>query len=38
MKSYEIKIYSRVGKFKKSINPRDILSEISFSEDLNGGQ
>lgn len=38
MKSYEIKIYSRLGNFKKSINPRDILSEISFSEDLNGGQ
>lgn len=38
MKSYEVKIYSRLGKFKKSINPKDILSEISFSEDLNGGQ
>jgi len=34
MKSFEIKVYSRIWTFKKTINPRDITSEISFSEDL----
>lgn len=38
MKSYEVKLYSRTGLFKKTINPRNISSEISFSEELEWGQ
>lgn len=34
MKSYEIKLYSRVWTFKKNINPKNVVSEIQFSEDL----
>jgi hypothetical protein len=34
MKSFEVKLYSKNGTFKKTINPRNITSEISFSEDL----
>lgn len=38
MKSYEVKLYSRVWVYKKTINPRDIVSEIQFSEDLDWWQ
>ena len=38
MKSFEIKVYSRIWTFKKTINPKDITSEINFSEDLEWGQ
>lgn len=38
MKSYEVKLYSRTGLFKKTINTKNIVSDISFSEDLNGWQ
>lgn len=38
MKSYEIKTYTRLGVFKKQINPKNIVSDISFSEEQNGGQ
>jgi hypothetical protein len=38
MKSFELKLYSRDGIFKKQINPKTISSDISFSEELNGGQ
>lgn len=38
MKSFEVKTYTRAWIFKKTINPKDITSEISFSEDLDGGQ
>lgn len=38
MKSFEIKVYSRIWTFKKTINPKDVTSEISFSEDLEWGQ
>ena len=37
-KFYEYKIYSRLGQHKHTINPQNVLSEISISEDLNGGQ
>lgn len=38
MKSYEFKLYDRLGKYKKTINPLSVTSEITFSEDINGGQ
>lgn len=38
MKSFEVKLYSRVWLFKKTINPRNIVSEINFSEELNWWQ
>jgi len=38
MKSYEIKTYTRLWVFKKQINPKNIVSDISFSEEQNGGQ
>ena len=38
MKSYEIKLYSRIWDFKKTINPLNVVSEISFSEEINWGQ
>lgn len=38
MKSYEFKLYDRKGKYKKTINPKNITSDVSFSEDLNGWQ
>lgn len=38
MKSFEIKLYDRLWDFKKMINPLDVKSEISFSEDLEGWQ
>lgn len=38
MKSYELKLYSRLGVFKKQINPQDVSSEIAFQEELDGGQ
>lgn len=38
MKSFEIKLYSRTWAFKKTINPRNVSSEISFSEELEWGQ
>ena len=38
MKSYEVKLYSRIWVFKKTINPRLITSQFDFSEDLEWGQ
>lgn len=38
MKTFEVKLYDSSGTFKKQINPTNITSQISFSEELNGGQ
>lgn len=38
MKSYEVKVYSRTWTYKSTINPRNLVSDINFSEDLNGWQ
>lgn len=38
MKSFEVKLYSKNWTFKKTINPKNITSEIAFSEDLDWGQ
>lgn len=38
MKYFELKLYNYAGVFKKQINPRNITSQITFSENINGGQ
>lgn len=36
MKTYQIKTYNLNGTYKDTINPNDILNEISFSSNING--
>ncbi len=38
IKKYEYKLYNREWNFKKQINPRDISSDLSFSEQIDGWQ
>lgn len=38
MKTYEIKTYSWSGVFKKQINPLNVTTDISFTEELQWGQ
>lgn len=38
MKKFEVKVYDKSGTFKKQINPKNITSDITFTEELNGGQ
>lgn len=38
MKVYEVKTYSANGTFKKQINPLNINTDISFTEEINGWQ
>lgn len=38
IKRYELKLYDRAGNFKKQIDPRIISGDLTFSEQLNGGQ
>lgn len=37
MKTYQIKTYNLDGSYKATINPNDILNEISFTSNINGG-
>lgn len=38
MKYFELKLYDNAGVFKKQINPRNIISQITFPENINWGQ
>lgn len=38
MKKFEIKVYDHLGVFKSQINPKTLTSDVSFTEELNGGQ
>lgn len=38
MKYFEVKLYDASGNFKKQMNPRNITSQITFSENINGTQ
>lgn len=35
---YDIKTYNKDGTFKTTINPNCVMNDISFSENVNGGQ
>lgn len=37
MKTYQIKTYNVDWSYKDTINPNDILNEVSFTENINGG-
>jgi hypothetical protein len=37
-KQFEIKIYEKDGTFKQVVNPKNVTTDISFTEELNGGQ
>lgn len=38
MLKYEVKVYDRLGNFKSQINPKNIVGDIAYSDEIDGGQ